>query len=318
MKNKPLKDLFRRYSDNPIIKVQDLPYCANSVFNAGAIRYNNNILLLMRVEDRKGISHLTLAKSNNGINNWEIDTKPTLLPEPKEYPEEIWGIEDPRITYLEEDKLWGIVFTAYSMAGPLISLATTEDFKNFNKYGPIMPPENKDAALFPIKFNNQWAMLHRPVSYIPSFSAHIWISFSPDLKYWGNHKIIIRAREGAWWDANKVGLCPPPLRTDEGWLILYHGVKETASGIIYRLGLALLDIENPFKLIARSDEWIFSPLEKYERCGDVNNVVFPCGWILKGDELYLYYGSADSSIALATAYLSDLLDWLNKHNSLAL
>ena len=293
-----------------------MPYRANAVFNAGAVKINNEILLLMRVEDRRGISHLTVARSNDGRTSWQIDPQPTLIPEPDNYPEEIWGIEDPRITYLEDKNIWAITYTAYSQVGPLVSLATTRDFKSFKREGPIMPPEDKDAALFPMRFNNRWAIIHRPVSITEVYGAHMWISFSYDLKYWGDHQVLIYAREGSWWDANKVGLSPPPLKTDNGWLILYYGVKTTVSGAIYRLGLALLDLEDPTKVKARSDEWVFGPEEPYEIFGDVNKVVFPCGWIQNKEEIILYYGGADSCIALATANLTEIIDWLKKHNSL--
>jgi predicted GH43/DUF377 family glycosyl hydrolase len=292
-----------------------LPYPANTVFNAGVAKYHNEIILLMRVEDKRGISHFTLARSKDGINNWHIDNRPTMTPLPNLYPEELWGIEDPRITFLEKEKMWAIVYTAYSKAGPLVSLACTKNFKNFDRFGIILPPENKDAAMFPIQFDNQWAILHRPVPKMPGAGAHIWIAFSPDLKHWGNHRLLIPAREGSWWDANKIGISPPPMKTDDGWLILYHGVKITVSGIIYRLGLALLDLKDPCKLLARSDEWVFSPKESYELFGDVDKVVFPCGWIQEGNNILLYYGCADSSIALAKANLSELLEWLKKHNS---
>jgi len=308
-------ELFHRYPDNPIITVRNLPYAANTVFNAGATNIDQKTVLLMRVEDKRGISHLTVARSENGTHKWRIDPSPTLLPDPKTYPEEIYGIEDPRITYVEEKKLWVIVYTAYSEAGPLVSLATTSDFRSFERQGPVMPPEDKDAALFPVRFAGRWAMIHRPVSTMPSAQAHIWISFSPDLKHWGDHRILIPARKGGWWDALKIGLSPPPLRTAEGWLICYHGVKTTASGAIYRLGLALLDLDDPCKVIVRSDEWVFGPKEDYEMFGDVNQVVFPCGWILQDDEIRMYYGGGDTCLALATANLSELLTWLKNQSS---
>ena len=315
MKNLHFKELFRRHGGNPIITVKDIPYPANSVFNAGATRVGDEVLLLMRVEDRRGMSHLTVARSRDGIGNWRIDKQPSMMPNPETYPEEIWGIEDPRITCLEDQERWAIAYTAYSEGGPLVSLATTVDFKNFERLGPVMPPEDKDAALFPVSFNGRWAMIHRPVSAFRGLGAHIWISFSPDLKHWGEHRILIPARQGGWWDANKIGLSPPPLKTDEGWLILYHGVKVTGSGAIYRLGLALLDLEDPCRVIARSDQWVFSPEEDYEVFGDVDKVVFPCGWVAEGDHIRLYYGGADKCLALATASPSELLTWLKEHNS---
>jgi predicted GH43/DUF377 family glycosyl hydrolase len=153
-------------------------------------------------------------------------------------------------------------------------------------------------------------MLHRPVAKSLLLGAHMWISFSPNLKHWGEHHEVIRAREGGWWDANKIGLCAPPMETKEGWLILYHGVRTTASGSIYRLGLVLLDLQNPTKVIRRTDEWIFGPKASYEREGDVDDVVFPCGWIKKGDKIFMYYGAADSRICLATADFGEVAEFI--------
>ncbi len=316
MENPHFVELFHRHRNNPIIIAKDLPYPANTVFNAGAALVDGETLLLLRVEDRRGISHLTAARSHDGFENWRIDAGPTILPSPSTHPEEEWGIEDPRITYLEEADLWAITYTAYSTAGPLVSLATTHDFRSFERHGSVMPPEDKDAALFPVRFDGRWAMIHRPVSTLPNTGAHIWISFSPDLKHWGDHQILLPARRGAWWDADKVGLSTPPLRTEEGWLVLYHGVKSTPAGSIYRVGLAMLDLEHPRQVTSRSDEWVFAPEAAYELFGDVDKVVFPCGWTLVGDEIRLYYGAADTSIALATGSLSELLAWLTVHNSL--
>lgn len=310
MDKKLARELFKRHPGNPILSVDDWPYPANSVFNAAAAAVDGETLLLVRVEDFRGISHLTVARSKNGLDGWRIDPEPTLMPDPHHHPEEIWGIEDPRITWLDELGLWAVTYTSFSRGGPLVSLATTTDFKEFRRLGPVMPPEDKDAALFPVKFAGQWAMFHRPVAKSPNIMADIWISFSPDLRHWGDHEEVIGAREGGWWDANKIGLSAPPLQTPEGWLVLYHGVRTTASGSIYRLGLATLDLANPMHVIHRAEEWVFGPKARYERDGDVDDVVFPCGWILDGDEIRMYYGAADSCLGLATARLSDLLEFL--------
>jgi predicted GH43/DUF377 family glycosyl hydrolase len=302
------RELFIRHPNNPILSVKDWPYAANAVFNAAASEVDGKILLLVRVEDFRGISHFTVARSADGVSKWQIDGEPTLRPDPARHPEELWGIEDPRITWLEELGQWAIAYTAYSKGGPLVSLTTTKDFKTFERLGPVMPPEDKDAALFPRRFEGRWAMLHRPVS--TNLPANIWLSFSPDLKHWGDHLEIIYAREGSWWDANKIGLSAPPIETSEGWLVLYHGVRTTASGSLYRLGLVMLDLEDPRRTIRRTDEWIFGPKATYEREGDVDDVVFPCGWTLKGDDINMYYGAADSCIALATAKLSELVEFV--------
>jgi predicted GH43/DUF377 family glycosyl hydrolase len=185
MKQNSSYELFQRHPGNPILSVDDWPYKANSVFNAPTVEVGGKILLLARVEDFRGMSHLTVATSDDGINNWQIERTPSLKPEPQKYPEELWGIEDPRITWLEELNKWVICYTAYSRGGPLVSLAMTSDFKSFNRMGPVMPPEDKDAALFPVKFKGLWAMLHRPVPKSALLGAHIWISFSPNLKTLG-------------------------------------------------------------------------------------------------------------------------------------
>jgi predicted GH43/DUF377 family glycosyl hydrolase len=179
-----------------------------------------------------------------------------------------------------------------------------------------MQPDDKDAALLPRRLDGLYALIHRPMH---DSSAHIWISYSPDLRNWGGHKLMLAARKGGWWDANKVGLSPPLIETERGWLMLYHGVRLTAAGCLYRLGLALFDLEHPELCLARGDEWIFGPEEAYERSGDVGYVAFPCGYTVgaDGDSLHIYYGAADTSIALATTSKARLLRWLDAHGTTA-
>ena len=306
-------ELFHRHKLNPILTAADWPYPINSVFNAGAtLLPDGTTLLLCRVEDRRGLSHLCAARSVNGVDDWQIDPQPTLLPDPDHYPEELWGIEDPRITYVPELNKYAIVYTAFTRGGPGVALALTEDFSHFERYGMIMSPEDKDAALFPHRIGGYWALIHRPVSYL---GGHIWISYSPDLRHWGSHKLMLEARHGGWWDANKIGLSSPPIETPQGWLVIYHGVRQTAAGSLYRLGLALFDLHTPESCLKRSDEWIFGPEEPYEQHGDVGYVVFPCGATVApdGDAIHLYYGAADTSIALATGSVRAMLEWLEQH-----
>jgi predicted GH43/DUF377 family glycosyl hydrolase len=239
----PYDPLFTRHAGNPILSAKDWPYRMNSVFNAGATRLpDGSTLLLCRVEDLRGLSHLCVARSVNGVDGWQIDSKPTLLPDPEHYPEELWGIEDARITFVPELKQYAIAFTSYSRGGPGVSLALTKDFLTFERFGVIMTPDDKDAALLPRRINGFWALIHRPMT---PLGAHIWISYSPDLRHWGSHKLMLEARRGAWWDANKIGMSPPPIETPRGWLMIYHGVRRTPSSSIYRLGLALFDLEQP-------------------------------------------------------------------------
>jgi predicted GH43/DUF377 family glycosyl hydrolase len=304
---------FTREPKNPILTAAQWPYPAHTIFNpAATLLADGTTLLLCRVEDRNGISHLTAARSKNGVDDWRIDSQPTFVAD-RENDNELWGLEDPRITYIAELDRHAIAYTAFGRGGPGVALALTKDFVTFEKLGLVMQPDDKDAALLPRRIKGSFALIHRPVT---DSGAHIWVSFSPDLRNWGNHKLALPARKGGWWDANRVGLSPPLIETPRGWLMLYHGVRRTASGSIYRLGVALMDLDHPERCILRGDSWIFGPEEHYEREGDVPNVTFPCGVTLAkdGDTLRMYYGAADTCIALATGSLKHILGWLDTHS----
>lgn len=309
------EQLFHRYEGNPILGPGNWHHTVNAVFNAGAVVFEGETLLLVRVEDRSGLSHLSVARSANGYTDWRIESEPSFQMDATLY-EEAWGIEDPRITRVGDEYM--IVYTGYSRGGPLVCLASTKDFRNFKRHSTLMPPDDKDAGLFPYKFNDRWALIHRPSSnhgVTGKTGAHIWLSWSPDLRHWGDHTVLLHARQGGWWDANKIGLGPPPLLTDYGWLVLYHGVRTTVSGSIYRLGLALLDRDDPGRVLIRGNEWVFGPEAEYERSGDVPDVVFPCGWILEDDKrtIRLYYGAADTTVCVATGDVEDVIGYLYRH-----
>jgi len=299
--------LFKRYKGNPILTVENWPYPTSAVFNPAAAKLNRETLLLARVEDLRGFSHLTVARSADGFTNWEIDPAPSIEADQNSR-EERWGLEDPRIVWLEEKEKFAVTYVSFSEGGPVVSLAITKNFRTFARLGSLLPPEDKDACLFPRRFNGRFALIHRP---IVRGEAHIWISFSPDLKHWGDHRPLIKTRH-AYWDGQRVGLACQPIETAEGWLLFYHGVRNTTAGAIYRVGLALLDLNSPWKVLRRSEEWILGPSALYERIGDVSDVVFPNGAIVheESDQLNLYYGAADSSIAVATAKLSDCIDYI--------
>src|SRR4051812_34423645 len=166
--------LFRRSVNNPILTAADWPYPAHTVFNAGATRlHDGTTLLLCRVEDRRGHSHLCAARSKNGFDGWIIDAKPTLQADPKAHPEELWGVEDPRITWVDELKKYVVAYTAFSKGGPGVALALTVDFVEFERLGLVMQPDDKDAALLPRRIDDKWALIHRPVT--DAHGAHIWI-----------------------------------------------------------------------------------------------------------------------------------------------
>lgn len=307
--------LLRRVGHNPILKATDWPVTVNAVFNPGAVRLaDGTTLLLCRVENRRGISLLWAARSDNGVDGWRVDPEPALVSDSVNHPEELWGVEDPRIVWLPEMGRYAVTYTAYSPAGPAVALALTDDFRQFERVGVLMTPDDKDAALLPHRINGKWLLVHRPCT---GLGPSIWLAESPDLVHWGRHRPLLEPRRGAWWDATRIGLGGPFIETPRGWLAFYHGVKQTAAGCLYRQGLALFGLEQPDRCVQRGDEWILGPREDWERMGDVGDVVFICGTTLgdDGDTLNVYYGAADTCIGVAQGRVSELLDWLDKHST---
>jgi predicted GH43/DUF377 family glycosyl hydrolase len=301
-------ELFTRHPGNPILTADDWPYPANTVFNPAATLMNGTTIVLARVEDPYGISHLTVARSANGFDGWTIDPVPLLAADPDVETEQ-WGFEDARVVFVPELERWVITCTAYGPAGPAVYLATTEDFVTVERYGIIQHPEDKNAALLPYRLDGKWVLFHRPKTEYGGARGEILLSRSPDLMSWTAAEQVLAPRAGAWWDSLRIGIGPPPFETEHGWLLIYHGVKETVSGSIYRIGLALTDLDEPTRLLHRLPQWVLTPRMPYERIGDVPNTVFPCGVVhdLDSGELRLYYGAADTSICVATAQLDDLM-----------
>ncbi|UCG58654.1 MAG: glycoside hydrolase family 130 protein [Phycisphaerales bacterium] len=246
------------------------------------------------------ISHLKLARSRNGID-FEIEETPALAPA-NEY--ETFGIEDPRISLIEGT--YYVNYVAVSPLGVTTRLASTEDFKSFQRHGVIFCPENKDVVLFPERVAGKYYAIHRPAS--PLFQRNeIWLAESPDLHCWGNHRYLMGLRAG-FWDEMKIGASAVPFQIDRGWLEVYHGVDQENR---YCLGAVLLDAHQPWKVIARSDRPIFEPQADYEREGFFGNVVFSCGLLFEDDKLKIYYGAADTSICYAELDLDDAIGSLN-------
>ena len=298
-------DLFHRWEGNPILRLEDLPFRANSVFNGTPVICNGEYLLLVRVEGQQGYSFFALARSGDGYR-FSVDTEPALLPADSgpfaKY--ESHGIEDPRSTFI--DGAHHIMYTATSEYGYRIALAKTEDFRHFERIGIVSGPGNKDGVLFPGKIKGMFVRLDRPIG---MGVGSIWISYSKDLIRWGGSKPVISPRPG-YWDSYRVGASAPPIRTEHGWLEIYHGSKMTSSGPIYRVGAIILDLEDPSRVLARCNVPLLSPREPYERIGDVPNVVFACGALLESDrQVKLYYGGADTCICAATADLDDIVSY---------
>jgi len=296
-------DILQRYGGNPILTADDIPFTCNTVFNGSPVKIGEVYFLLLRVEGQHGHSVFALGRSKDGYD-FDIEARPVMTPAqegPLARYEEA-GIEDPRITVLN-GRIF-IVYTAYSGCGPVMSLATTEDFSHFERLGVISEPGNKDGLLFPRKISGRYARLDRPIG---NEVGSIWVSFSKDLLHWGDSRVVISPRHG-YWDSWRVGGSTVPIETDDGWLEIYHGVKMTSGGPIYRAGVVLLDLKDPSLVLARSDVPILAPRAEYERIGDINNVVFASGAILEGDgTMKVYYGAADTSICVATARIEHLI-----------
>jgi predicted GH43/DUF377 family glycosyl hydrolase len=292
-----------RSPKRPVIDRDVIPG-SNAIFNAGACRCGDDTALLARVEDRRGHSSVWVLRSRDGIGDWRPDPTPLLAPNPDD-DATMWGFEDARVVWLEELGTYAITCTAYGPAGPSVYLALTDDLIEVTAARVVQPPEDKNAALFPRRFDGDWLMLHRPVSGATR-GADIWMSRSRDLEAWRAPLRVMSRRSGGWWDAARIGIGPPPIERPEGWLLVYHGVRQTTAGAVYRAGVCLLDRDDPSRLLGRAPDWILTPDAPYERVGDVNNVVFPCGCVTDGDEIVVYYGAADTCVGRAVGSLQEL------------
>jgi len=297
--------LVTRYPNNPILTKEDIPYPVATVHNAGITTFKNEYIMLFRSHKMNGRSILGLARSPDGFN-WTAGDKPFMVPATKgvfgQYEE--YGVEDPRITFIDGEYL--ITYSAYSRYGVRIGLAKTRTWKTVERFSLITEADYRNVVIFPEKFNGLYARLDRPHSEISPWS--VWISFSPDLRYWGDSQLIMNPVQ-YHWDEMKIGPGVPPIKTAKGWLNIYHGVYPTMDGSVYRLGVALHDLENPAKIIGVGDDWILQPEEPYELTGYVHNVVFACGAVPEKDgTLKLYWGAADSVMCMGVAKIDDLVD----------
>ena len=292
-----------RYGKNPILTKDDVPFKVNSIFNAGAVKHNGKYLLLCRVEMPIGRSSLVVAESLDGYN-FNVASRPTLTPEDHKdcYDYVKWGVEDARITKIENK--YYLTYTGYSKYKPLVIMTETTDFINFKIHGPISEPSNKDCAIFPEKINGYYWKVDRPTA---ENRRDMWISRSPDLIHWGGFKALLEPEAGSW-EQDKIGASSNPIKTKEGWLMLYHGVRSFGMGAIYKLGVCLLDLEKPWVVKGKSKDPILSPDMDYERLGDVNNVIFSNGWIIEENgDVKIYYSGADMNICLVETNVEYLL-----------
>lgn len=292
-----------RYNSNPILTKENVPFRVNSIFNPGAVKINDKYILLCRVELPSGRSSFVLAESEDG---YSFTVKNKLFLSPSDHKDHYdyveWGIEDVRINPLNGK--YYLTYTGYSKYMPLVMLAETDDFKEVKIHGAITEPSNKDCSIFPEKINGYYWKVDRPTA---EDKRDIWISRSPDLIHWGDYKILMRSEPGTW-EADKIGSSSNPVKTEHGWLMLYHGVRGFGISSLYKLGVALLDLNEPWKVIGKSKEPILSPEKDYERIGDVGNVVFSNGWVIEDDgNVKIYYSGADMNVCLAETNVDYLI-----------
>lgn len=302
--------LVRRHEGNPILTKDDVPYPVETVHNAGAVKCGGEYILLFRSHLRNGRSIIGLARSDDGIR-FRVDPKPFLSPATQGAfaSFEEYGVEDPRICPLEG--AYYITYSAYSRHGVRIGLARTEDFRTVERLSVITQADCRNVVLFPGRFNGRYARLDRPHTHTAPWS--IWISYSPDLVHWGDSVPVIRPIP-YHWDEMKVGPGTPPIRTDRGWLHLFHGVFRTMDGAVYRLGVALHDLKDPSRVLGVADSWILQPEDPWEVTGYVHNVVFTCGAVVEESRtLRIYWGGADTVLCTGTASLEELVDLCLTH-----
>jgi predicted GH43/DUF377 family glycosyl hydrolase len=298
------KQLVKRYKGNPILTKDDIPYPVETVHNAGVTKFNGRYIMLFRSHLATGRSIIGLAESKDGFN---FRPRPQPFMEPSkdhafgEYEE--YSVEDPRITALEG--AYYITYSAYSRHGVRIGLAKTLDFESVERIAFITEADHRNTVLFPERINGQYVRLDRPHSEISPWS--IWISCSPDLRHWGDSRIVMKPVT-YHWDEMKIGPGAPPIRTDKGWLSIYHGVFQTVDGCVYRLGVALHKLDDPAQILGVSDRWILQPEDPWEVVGYVHSVVFTCGAVPEDDAtLKLYLGGADNVICAGTAVIDELV-----------
>jgi predicted GH43/DUF377 family glycosyl hydrolase len=295
------RDVIHRYEGNPVIGIEDLPFRCSDIWNAGVVHFQGRYLLLLTVETLEGLDSIYLAHGTDG-KQFIVESKPFMTASESgafaKY--ESFGVRDPRITKI--DGTYYITFVADCESGQRIGLAHTTDFRSVERTALVSEPDIKSGALFARKIKGRYAMLDRP-----SAGGSIWISYSDDLTYWGASTVVMTPRSG-YWDSTRIGAASPPIEIDKGWLLIYYGEKTTSAGPLVRLGAAILDKDDPSRVIVRSNVPILSPREKYERIGDVGNVVFSCGVLLEdGGRIKVYYGASDSCVCLGTCFLDNII-----------
>ena len=304
-------DVVWRYSENPIIDRYAIP-SSNSIFNSAVVRHGEGFAGVFRCDNRSVQMNIFAGFSPDGIH-WGINHEPIhfqAAPGTDPAVAEHLYKYDPRVVWID-DRYW-ITWCNGFGGSPTIGVGYTFDFKEFFQCENAFLPFNRNGVLFPEKINGRYAMLSRPSDSGHTPFGDIWLSYSPDMDFWGHHRLVMRPTPfpDSAWQCTKTGAGPVPIRTEEGWLLFYHGVITTCNGFRYSMGAALLDLNDPSKVLRRSMDYLLAPATPYELMGDVPNVVFPCATLVEGDRCAIYYGAADTVTALAFCHISEVLAFL--------
>lgn len=295
-----------RFSGNPIIKRDPLPNVAR-VFNSAVMPYEDGYIGVFRGEQRDGIPHIYLGRSRDAVN-WELDPEKIPFTDREDKPFMPKYAYDPRLVKVEDTYY---IMWCQDMYGPTIGIAETKDFKTFTRLENPFLPYNRNAVLFPRKINGNFVMLSRPCDNGHTAFGDIFISESPDMEFWGRHRHVM-GKSGNWWENLKIGGGAAPIETSEGWLMFYHGVVQTCSGYVYSIGAAILDRDEPSKVLHRCSNYILTPQEWYEERGFVPNVCFPCATLADAvtGRIAIYYGCADSYVGVAFTTAQEVWDYI--------
>lgn len=297
-------DVVWRYSRNPIVARDAIPG-SNSIFNSAAVRFGDGFAGVFRCDDKRRRMRLHAGFSNDGLS-WTIDPEPISWNLPPDVSAPEYGY-DPRVVQIDDEYL---VTWCNGFHGPCIGIGKTRDFRTFDMIENALLPYNRNGVLFPRKVGGSYAMLSRPSDNGHTAFGDIFLSRSVDLVHWGRHRHVMSPMEP--WESTKIGAGPAPIETPEGWLLIYHGVLTSCNGFVYHFGACLLDLDEPWRLIARGKPYLLSPQMPYELVGDVPNVVFPCAALVEGNRVAIYYGCADTVTSIAFAFLDELLSFVKE------
>ena len=301
-----------RYTENPIIGRNPLPEVAR-IFNSAVMPYNGGYIGVFRGEQRNGIPHIYLGRSKDALH-WEFDSEKIPFTDKNGEPFMPPYAYDPRLVKVEDTYYIMWCQDAY---GPTIGIAKTIDFKRFERIENPYLPYNRNAVLFPRKINGNYVMLSRPCDNGHTAFGDIFLSESPDMEFWGRHRHVM-GRSDNWWESLKIGGGAAPIETDKGWLLFYHGVVNTCNGYVYSIGGAILDINEPSRVLHRCENYLLAPETDYEERGFVPNVCFPCAALTDAasGRIALYYGCADSYVGVAFTTVTEVYDYILAHDKL--